>query len=102
MATRIAVDCTNADTSALVIAITSALGYVAIDLSAATTCARHTADVVVCDLLHEASCDCATLPRIVVTATLALTEALRPGEARIALPLTARTLSEALADVTDD
>lgn len=102
MATRIAVDVTNADTSALVIAIITALGYVASDLTGTAECVRNTCDVVVCDHLHAATCDCAKLPRIVITDTLELTEALRPGEARIAVPLTARTLSEALADITDD
>lgn len=102
MATRIAVDLTDADTSALVIAITTALGYVANELTATTTCARNTCDVVVCDHLHDTTCECAELPRIVITDTLELTEPLRPRDARIVLPLTAQTLSEALADVTDD
>ncbi|MEX2532842.1 MAG: hypothetical protein WD360_02625 [Nitriliruptoraceae bacterium] len=102
MATRIAVDVTNADTSALVIAITTALGYDVNDLTGTNECARNTYDVVVCDQLHESTCDCTTLPRIVISATLELSEPLRPREARITLPLTAQTLRETLADVTDD
>jgi len=102
VATRMAVDITNADVSSLVIAITTALGYSTIELTATAECARNSCDVVVCDYLHDTTCDCATLPRIVITGTLELTEPLHPREARIAVPLTAQTLSEALADVTDD
>ena len=96
MTTHIAIEIGNAETAALVLALTTALGYVTTTVFGSDVPA--TATLLITD---QTRVQTTALPQILLTDTLSLTTPLATNQILLRLPVTARMLRGALEQLLD-